>query len=101
VDNLESEPNCLILEPEPASKPKPIPVCGNCKHFQPYRDPATNHIHPTKKGRCGWRPDIKWPMAFRRAGLGRQEEDPRIYPVSVWKDTDAKTCACFSPINAT
>jgi hypothetical protein len=71
--------------------------CGNCIHYQPYHDSQTGRIHPTKQGRCGWKLNIKWPMAYRRTGYGWREEDPMMYPVGVWKHTDAKTCACFSP----
>lgn len=75
-------------------------VCGECVHFIPHRDPTTNRVHPSKAGRCGWKmPKVVWPMAFLRAGYGYgHEEDPRPpYAVSVWKDTNAKTCQCFSP----
>lgn len=76
--------NCLFL-------------CGDCSHFLPYRDPQTGRIHPTKQGRCGWKPNIKWSMAYRRNGFGSREEDPIVSPGPVWKHTNAKTCGCFSP----
>lgn len=39
-------------------------------------------------------------MAYRRNGYGSSEQDPMLYPVGVWKNTDAKTCKCFSAQNA-
>jgi hypothetical protein len=48
-------------------------------------------------------PKITWPLAYRRAGYGyglnygREQDPPKPYAAGVWKDTDAKTCACFSP----
>lgn len=72
-------------------------ICGNCNHYEPHRDSQTGRIHPSKQGRCGWKPNIKWAMAYRRNGYGWREQDPMVYPVGVWNHTDAKTCACFSP----
>ena len=73
-------------------------ICGNCTHYHPHRDSQTGRVHPSKQGRCGWKPNIKWPMVYRRNGYGWREQDPLVYPVGgVWKHTDAKTCACFSP----
>lgn len=86
---------------QPASPPLPAPagsaICGNCKHYEPHRDSQTRRVHTSKQGRCGWKPNIKWAMAYRRNGYGCREQDPMVYPVGVWKNTDAKTCACFSP----
>lgn len=72
-------------------------ICGNCTHYEPHRDSQTGRVHPSKQGRCVWKPNLKWPMAYRRNGYGCHEQDPIICPVKVWKHTDAKTCACFSP----
>lgn len=71
-------------------------MCGHCVHFQPYRDEVTKRVHPSKRGRCGWKPTIQWAMAYRRSGYNYgREQDPVIYPCAVWKHTDAATCACF------
>lgn len=92
------EPFSLTQEVvEHAASPPVSQICGNCKHFVPYRDQQTQRVHPSKKGRCGWSPNIKWPMAYRRCGYGSHEQDPLVFPVGVWKYTNAKTCACFSP----
>lgn len=72
-------------------------ICGNCNLYEPHRDSQTGRVHPSKEGRCGWKPNIKWSMAYRRNGFGWPDQDPIVYPVGVWKNTDAKTCACFSP----
>jgi hypothetical protein len=74
-----------------------LAICGNCKHYEPYRDSQTGREHPSKQGRCGWKPNINWPMAYRRKGYGWGEQVPLLYPVGVWPDTDASSCACFSP----
>jgi hypothetical protein len=76
-------------------------ICGNCTHYEPHRDSQTGRVHPSKKGRCKWKPNIKWAMAYRINGFGGREQDPMVYPVGVWKHTDAKTCACFSPNDGT
>jgi hypothetical protein len=70
-------------------------TCGSCEHFRPYVDEQTKRVHPSKRGECGWKPGIVWPMAFRHNGYGYQT-DPRIIPVGVWPDTNAEGCACFS-----
>ena len=74
-------------------------VCGTCKYFEPYRDSDTHRIHPSRAGRCGWKmPEIKWPLAYRLSGYGTVAKDPpHPYSAEVWKDTDAKTCACYEP----
>lgn len=70
-------------------------ICGNCVHFEPYRDSATGRVHRTKAGKCGWKPDFKWPMAYRRSGYGNREQDPLLFPVAIWHHTNAETCVCF------
>ena len=70
-------------------------TCGTCRHYEPHRDPVTKRIRPSMPGACGWRPEVTWSMAYRRSGYGSIERDPKVYPVDVWKNTDAKTCACY------
>ena len=97
--------NPLILESEklPERKeitPQPGRMCGSCKYFQPYRDPETKRVHPSKHGFCGWEmPQITWPMSYRRLGYGyaREQDPPKPYPTSIWADTDATSCACYDP----
>ena len=74
--------------------------CGLCKYFEPHRDPETKRVHPSKQGRCGWEmPEITWPLAYRRVGYGygREQDPPKPYAAGIWKDTDAKSCACYEP----
>ena len=85
----------LELTAEVAATPAPA-VCGNCKFFEPHLGFKTKRVHPSKEGRCGWKPNIKWALAYRRNGYGWQEQDPRLNAVGVWKWTDATTCACFT-----
>jgi hypothetical protein len=87
----------MTSDPKLADEANARLECGNCSHYEPYRDSQTGRVHPSKQGRCGWKPNIKWAMAYRRNGFGWREQDPTVYPVGVWKHTDAKTCACFSP----
>jgi hypothetical protein len=34
--------------------------CGNCRHYDPTRNPETGRARPSEPGRCLWKP-LAWP----------------------------------------
>jgi hypothetical protein len=79
------------------NEPDDHPTCGQCVHYAPYRDPYTNRIRPTRNGKCGWKPKIVWPMAFRREFNSTRESDPCVYQSLIWSGTDCMTCKVYAP----
>ena len=71
-------------------------TCGACAHFWPHINPRTHRVCPSKSGRCGWSPEIVWPMAYR-GGYGFRAQDPTFHSTPVFRHTSATTCRCFAP----
>ena len=82
---------------EPLATPAPVEkVCGDCVHYRPHRDDQTGRVHPSKWGRCGWKPPrITWPMAFKKSDFG-EPQDPFFTSSQVFTDTRAERCECFT-----
>lgn len=64
------------------------PACGNCRHFEPTRNPATGRVLPSQPGRCGY--VVPWPTL--------PQCYPRFWqptPTAVWVEGSARKCACY------
>jgi hypothetical protein len=79
------------------NEPDDRKTCGQCVHYEPYRNTYTNRIHPSCNGKCGWKPNIVWPMAFRRECNAFKESDPCVYQCRIWSDADCRTCRVYTP----
>ncbi len=87
--------NPLILEspPEPAAE-SVMKTCGKCVHFAPHTDPFTKRVHPSKAGKCEWRP-AAWPMCVLRAVWGAPALLPSLTRTTIYRGTNAADCQCF------
>jgi len=71
--------------------PDPTKTCGECAHYRPCRNPASNRVLPSLGGNCGWRPENKWPIAFLT-----RDRPPMILPAHIVFGTmNATLCECF------
>ena len=82
---------------------QPPPTHGQCVYFEPYRNPDTGRVCPTRDGRCIWAekhvrghwPTV-WPVAYceRVAGHYLPPTLPNSGPV--WLAGEATRCPCFT-----
>lgn len=72
--------------------------CGDCKHYQPARNPETNRPLPSQDGNCAY--PVEWPKlpksflpdAWTHYGSARRVQYPQR--LHVWKD-DKQPCEMF------
>ena len=72
--------------------------CGDCKHYEPARNPATNRPLPSQDGNCAY--PVEWPKLpksflpdpWTHYGNSRRVQYPQRRPV--WKD-NKEPCEIF------